>query len=72
MSILYGTSLKNCVFQCFASLGCLGGSWGDPRGSWGRLGACWGCLGGGSGEGFDALEPLREFLGSGLGSLIDF
>ena len=47
-------------------------SWGGFRGSWGRLKACWGCLGGRVGRGFDALEPLSEPLGSGLGSLTDF
>ena len=47
-------------------------SWGGFRGSWGRLKACWGCLGGRVGRGFDALEPLREPVGSSLGSLTDF
>ena len=50
----------------------LGQSRGGFRRSWGRLKACWGRLGGRVGRGFDAMEPLREPLGSGLGSLIDF
>ena len=50
----------------------LGQSWSGFRKSWGRLKACWGRLGGRVGRGFDAMEPLREPLGSGLGSHIDF
>ena len=79
MNILHGISLKNCVFQRFPSLGYLEGlgvvlerSWNGFRGSWGRLKACLGGLGGRVGRGFDALEPLGEPVGSGLGSLTDF
>ena len=47
-------------------------SWGGFRRSWGLLKAWWGRLGGRVGRGFDALEPLREPLGSDLGSFTDF
>ena len=47
-------------------------SWNGFRGSWRRLKACLGGLGGRVGRGFDALEPLGEPVGSGLGSLTAF
>ena len=47
-------------------------SWIGFRVSWGRLRAYWRRLREAVGRGFDALEPPRETLGSGLGSLTDF
>ena len=65
---------KNCVFQRFASLGCLGRCWGGLGrsrsgfwGSWGSLKACWGRLAGWVGRGLDALEPVREASEKRLG-----
>ena len=53
MSILYGTSVKNNVFQRFASGGCLGGSWAG-------LGESWGCFGASCEHLGEVLEPSES------------